>query len=77
MRDREERKQRRAQTTRSIQETLERIRPMLEALGINPQTVVEGEGVASNYERQGVLLPAESAERLVKMAMELEEVMGS
>lgn len=74
--EREERKAHREQTSRSIEEALDRLRPMLEALGINPQTVVEGHGVAPNHGRQGILLPAEAVERLVKMAVELDEVMG-
>ncbi len=75
--EREDREERRSQTSQVIAETIERIQPALEALGINSQTVVAGKGAGSNYERQGILLPAETAERLIQMALELDEVMGS
>lgn len=65
----EERSRHRAESDRIIAETLERIRPILESLGISPQTVVAGHGTyASGPRRQGILIPAEAAERIVRLA---------
>lgn len=69
IKEREERKQRREESDRVIQETLERIRPVLESMGINPQTVAAGRGTQdSGLDRRGILIPAEAAERLVRLA---------
>lgn len=76
----EERKRRREESDRMIAETLERIIPILESLGINPQTVVAGRGTqASGVEKRGILIPAEAAERIVRLAdigEQFEEDMG-
>lgn len=74
MRDRQERER---QTSQAIQETLDRLDPLLEALGINIQTVVEGRGTGRERQRLGILMPAETVEMLVRKAIELDEIMQS
>lgn len=64
--------ERREQTDRVIAETLERVRPALEALGVNPQTVSAGVGASGRG--RGVLLPAETIERIVKLALIGDEI---
>lgn len=59
-----QRQERREQTTRSLTEALGRINPVLGELGINPQTVTLG----SDAQRQGILLPGEVVEELVRLA---------
>lgn len=73
-RQRTERQERREQTSRAVQETLERIRPLLEELGISPQTVSTGTSGGYAAERVGVLMPAEAAETLVRLAIEASHI---
>lgn len=65
-------RQRDEETARSIDEALERLRPKLEALGIRPDTAVR----AKNGKAQGIMLPAEAVERIVRDALQLDEIMG-
>lgn len=63
--EREDRAARRAETSRVVEETLDRARQALEDLGISPQTVREG---TAGFNRIGVLMPAETFERLLELA---------
>lgn len=65
------RKDRAAETDRAIAEALERLRPLLAELGIHPDTVAAGSAPG----RKGILIPAESAEFLVRLALNpLEQI---
>lgn len=55
---------RHAETDRVIDEALARLRPVLAELGIHPDTVAAGSAPG----RKGILLPAEAAEYLVRLA---------
>lgn len=68
-RERSERRERKAQTARASGETLARMRPALESLGIVPATVKVSPG--------GLIeMPAEVAERLVALAVEWDRFKG-
>lgn len=56
------------ETARAIDEALERLRPKLAALGIHPDT--------AHRTKHGIALPAEALERLVRDALQLDEIMG-
>lgn len=66
--ERKERAQRAEETKKANTEALDRLRPKLASLGIHPDTVTLG--------RSGIELPAESLERIVAMAVELDQIMG-
>ena len=59
-------------TEQACEEALERLRPILAGMGVHPDTLTVGR----SGERRGILLPAETAEMLVGMAAELDELIG-
>lgn len=60
-----------AETDRAIAEALNRIAPLLAEMGIHPDTLSAG---SAGGGRKGILMPAEAAERLVRMALDAERM---
>jgi hypothetical protein len=65
---RDERDERARQTTKRAQEAIEACRPILEQIGIHPDTITTG----ASGERRGVLIPAEVLELFIANTTELE-----